>query len=430
MSRPHMGAMNNDDIDDLLGWPELDPVALHGLAGQIVKSIEPHSEADPAALLVQTLAAFGNAAGRNAYYQVEADHHHTNIYAVLVGPTSKGRKGTSRSHVTRLMESADECWTINCMQSGLSSGEGLIWAVRDPIEKQEPIKDKSRVTGYQTVIVDSGVDDKRLLVTESEFASTLRVMGRDGNTLSAIIRDAWDTGKLRTIVKNAPARATGAHISIIGHITAGELLRYLDSTEAANGFANRFLWLCVRRSKCLPEGGQIHSETFGPILRGLNDALDCARKAGRVTRDEEARRNWHKIYPELSEGQSGLLGAITGRAEAQVVRLALLYALLDCSPDIRKAHLAAALALWEYCEQSVMTIFGDSMGDPVADQILKALRSKKPNGMNRTEISGLFQRHVKAVQIDRSLELLLKEGKIRREDIPTEGRPIEMWFAV
>jgi predicted transcriptional regulator len=70
------------------------------------------------------------------------------------------------------------------------------------------------------------------------------------------------------------------------------------------------------------------------------------------------------------------------------------------------------------------------MGDPVADQILKALRSKKPNGMNRTEISGLFQRHVKAVQIDRSLELLLKEGKIRREDIPTEGRPIEMWFAV
>jgi hypothetical protein len=51
MSRPHMSAMNNDDIDDLLGWPQLDPAALHGLAGQIVESIEPHSEAAPAALL-------------------------------------------------------------------------------------------------------------------------------------------------------------------------------------------------------------------------------------------------------------------------------------------------------------------------------------------------------------------------------------------
>jgi hypothetical protein len=37
----------------------LAPEALYGLAGEIVHRLEPHSEADPAALLVSTLATFG-----------------------------------------------------------------------------------------------------------------------------------------------------------------------------------------------------------------------------------------------------------------------------------------------------------------------------------------------------------------------------------
>jgi len=439
---PHMGTMTDDDVagltpDEKEPWPDpLDPAALHGLVGDIVRTIEPHTEADPVALLIQTLAAFGSAAGRNAYYQVEADRHYTNINVKLVGRTSKARKGLSRSHVMRLMQSADDRWASKCVQSGLSSGEGLIWAVRDPIEKQEPIKEKSGVTGYRTVIADAGVKDKRLLVVESEFASTLRVLGRDGNILSAIIRDAWDTGNLRTLTKNSPAQATGAHISIIGHITAEELLRYLDNTEAANGFANRSLWACVCRSKCLPLGGHIEEKDFDDIVRRLKQALDHARKAGRLEWDPESLQSWKTVYAELSEGQPGLLGAMTARAEAQVVRLALLYALLDCSTTIRQPHLTAALALWEYCEQSVAAIFGDRLGNPIADVILTALRSTSPNGLTRTQISGLFKRHVKATQIDQALKLLSKKelpskkGKIRCQSVETQGRWAEMWFAV
>jgi hypothetical protein len=411
-------------------WPApLASAAFHGLPGDIVRTIEPHTEADPVALLIQMLVAFGNAIGRNAYYQVEADQHYANIYVVLVGNTSKGRKGTSKSHVMRLMRSVDEQWATERAVSGLSSGEGLIWAVRDLIEKQEAIKENSRVTGYRMVTDDPGIEDKRLLVTESELASTLRVLGRDGNTLSAVVRDAWDHGNLRTLVKNSPAKATDAHISIIGHITATELLRYLDNTEAANGFANRFLWVCVRRSKCLPEGGNIEAENFDLITRRLKQALDFARVAGRLKWSAEARESWYKVYPNLSDGQPGLLGAVTGRAEAQVVRLALLYALLDCSPEIRQAHLAAALAIWDYCDESVFTIFGDRMGDPIADEILAALRSSG-RGLTRTQISGLFNRHAKAERISQALDLLSRQGKIRPDSIGTDGRTAECWYAV
>ena len=103
-------------------------------------------------------------------------------------------------------------------------GKGLIWAVRDPIEKQKPITGKGgSVMRYQTVIDDHGINDKRLLVIQPEFASMLQVMSRSGNTLSTTLREAWESGVLQTMVKNSPAKATGAHISIVGHITVDEL---------------------------------------------------------------------------------------------------------------------------------------------------------------------------------------------------------------
>jgi len=411
-------------------WPEPPAEeAFYGLPGEIVRAIEPHSEADPVALLAQLLTMFGNVIGRSAHYVVEADQHTCNLYIALVGATSKSRKGTSASRILRLLESIEPAWTSERIQDGLSSGEGLIWAVRDAIETQHPIKERGRVVGYQMVIDDAGVSDKRLLVIQPELASTLRVMTRDGNILSATVRQAWDTGHLRILNKNSPATATGAHISVIGHITKDELRRYLDRTECGNGFANRFLWICVKRSQCLPEGGSLLDSKLKPLQEKLHKAIDSARTVTRIQRDDEARADWHKVYPELSDGKPGLLGSVTARAEAQVVRLSCLYALLDMSTVIRKEHLAAALAFWEYSDNSARFIFGDAVGDPVGDEILRALRAN-PRGLTRTEISDLFKRHKDSEQIQRVLTALTEAGLIRSVTEPTPGRAVERWFAV
>lgn len=423
---------NIDNADEFLNvatWPApLAPEALYGLAGDVVCAIEPHSEADPAALLVQFLTMFGNVIGRSAHFIAEADRHYTNIFTTLVGATAKGRKGTSQGQIQNLFNSVDEDWGRNRVQSGLSSGEGLIWAVRDPVEKTEPIREKKKITGYQKVIIDQGVEDKRLLAFEGELASTLRVLGRDGNTLSALIRQAWDKGDLRVLTKNNPAQATSAHISIIGHITRDELRRYLDTTEAGNGFANRFLWVCVRRSKSLPFGGRLQEVKILPIIKRLSEAVISARSMKELKRDDEANALWAEIYDELSEGKPGLLGAIISRAEPQVMRLACLYALLDCSAVICRRHLKAGLALWRYCEESAQFIFGDSLGDPVADEILRALR-QAVSGMTRTEIRDLFGRHRNAREISRALTTLSEQGLVSSIQEETEGRPAERWFA-
>jgi hypothetical protein len=406
------------------------PAAFHGLVGDIVDRIDPHTEADPTVILIQSLAAYGSAIGRIPFAKVESSHHHGNLFAVLVGESSKARKGTSWNHVLTIFERADETWQKNCVVNGLSSGEGLIWHVRDAIEETKPVREKGKYTGeYEIVITDQGIADKRLCVQEGEFANVLKVMAREGNTLSPVIRSAWDSGHLRSLTKNFPGKSTDAHISIIGHITRPELRRLLTETESANGFANRFLWLAVRRSKCLPEGGNMESENLNDLVMRLFKAIEFARNAKEIKRSTAASKLWAKVYPKLSEGKSGVLGAMTARAEAQVLRLSILYALLDCSHTVEPGHLKAALALWSYCERSAYWIFGTGTGDVNADKILASLRGAGSWGLMRTEISqDVFKNNVSSYVLDGALDILYHSGAAYFTTEVTATKPRERWF--
>jgi hypothetical protein len=324
-------------------WPEpLHDDAFHGVAGELVRVLEPRTEADVAALLVQTLVGWGNMAGRGPYYLVEADYHHANEYSVLVGVSSKARKGTSWGRIESIQRVLDSHWTDNCLLEGVGSGEGLLDALAG--------------------------EDKRALVNEGEFARLLAIISREGSTISANLRTAWDKGKLSLKTRQNKVNVTGAHVSMIGHITRDELLRRLDATEMANGFGNRILWVCVKRSKKLPHGGGI-SDDLAPISRRISEITDQVRRMGntRMEFDAEARLLWEQVYDELSEGRPGMLGAMTSRAEAHVVRLSLTYALLDCTEKNRSRkigveHLKAALAVWRYCEDSCRYIWGRCTG--------------------------------------------------------------------
>lgn len=405
--------------------PEIDPAAFYGLAGEIVRAIEKDTESDPVAILAQVLVAFGAIVGRGPHCRVEADEHYVNLFVILCGATSKARKGTSWGRVYEFFRSMPE-WPR--MESGLSSGEGLKYAVRDPVMRPE----KDKVTGTFTMLeADPGISDKRLLVREGEFSQALRQAARPGNVLSAVIREAWDSGSLRTLTKTDQITATGAHICIIGHITADELRAELTATDTANGFANRFLFVATRRSKVLPFGGEeVPRNVLDGFTARLKAAATHARKLGEVSMTPAARSTWASVYPALSEGSPGLYGSVTARAEAQVLRLSLVYALVDSADQIDVPHLMAALALWEYCAASAAFIFGDALGDPVADDLLAALRVAGAPGMTRTEISHHFKRHRTAERITSALTLLQSRRRAtveRRTD--TRGAPVEIWRA-
>ena len=224
-------------------WPIPDPAMFHGLAGEVVATILPNTEADAVALLVNYLAYFGNVIGRVPFFRVGETDHYTNIYGVLVGETAS-RKGTAADRVTAIFRPIDLDW-VQRKTGGMSSGEGLIHEIRDPIFVMK---------GGNLQLSDPGVTDKRQMIEETEFSQVLNVMQRDGNNLSRMVRDAWDCRPvLKTKVRHSPLMVTNPFISIMAHITPGELQRKLDELAYFNGFANRFLFVCVQRSKEVPD---------------------------------------------------------------------------------------------------------------------------------------------------------------------------------
>jgi hypothetical protein len=404
-------------------WPKLEPAALYGLAGEVTVALKPITESDPVALLLQFLTCFGNAIGRASYYEVESTRHYGNLFIVLAGNTSKARKGTSFERIRNLFRPCIPTWERERIQGGMSSGEGIISAVRDPVWGMRK--------GVEEM-VDPGVTDKRLLLVEHEFYQALAVLHREGNTLSRVIRDAWDCREELGTQTKQRMQATEACISIIAHITIEELQRCLDETSMANGFANRFLFACVKRAAILPFGGQLSERESQRLGEQISETLAAAQNATPIKFSTPASERWEAEYEELSRGSNGLLAHIASRGEAQVVRLSLLYALLDRSPEIDLVHLEAALAVWRFCAASARYIFGDKTGDPAADVIMQALRAKAPGGLMKRDLFALFYGRATAASINGVLARLQATGKaINRTEQPTAGgRPREMWYAL
>jgi hypothetical protein len=386
--------------------PALADPALYGLAGLVVRSLAPHTEADPAAVLLQFLAAFGNLVGPAPHCLVGSARHGLNLFVVLVGESSKARKGTSWRQISSLFAEADPGWAASRVTATRPTAGSIIRALRD----QQP------------------VTDRRLFLLAEEFASVLHVLGRETGQLSPLLRCAWDGGDLCAHDGHHSLQATNAHISIVGHVTQSELAHRLSRTESYNGFANRCLWTSVRRSQSLPEGGSLPPEQLSALARELRRSLDWVRGQTEIlfSRNPAARELWNDRYPALSQGRPDVYGAATSRAEAQVLRLSAIYAALDCSPLVDACHLQAALAVWDYCQASARLFFDTAPIDPTARRIGEALDAS-PQGLTRGQIRGLFHCHVSKERIDLALEQLMGLGLINRETLPGRGRPSTLW---
>lgn len=389
--------------------------AFHGLAGAIIRKIESHTEADAGAMLIQLLVAFGNCVGRGPHFRVEDTAHFPTEFAVIVGRSSKGRKGTSFNRIVGLLETADPDWRRDCQAHGLVSGEGIVHAIRDA------------APGKNGEIVE-GIADKRLLIVEEELGGALTAAARKENTLTATLRSAWDGKDLRTLAKNSHERATAPHVSLIGHVTLDELKTKLRGDALSNGFANRFLWIYATRARLLPDGGTLRASDLYREGEALKNAVTFARTIGELTRDDEAAELWRSEYERLSNERPGTVGAVTSRMEAHAVRLALIYALLDGSPMICAAHLRAALAVCDYALRSAEYCFGGLSAD--ARAILAALSTRFPDWLARSDITReVFKGHRTAGALDAAFHELQSANLAECRHESTSGAPRELWRA-
>lgn len=390
-------------------WPTLGADAYHGLTGEFVRLYDPYTEADPAAVLFCWLATAGCWFGPNFYIKGGNTRHPGKVWPLITGDTSTGAKGTAIAVTRGFWFDFDRQFVLSCTANGLSTGEGLIRAVRDPNgdDPSEP--------GY-----DEGVEDKRLWVDAPEFASVLERSRREGNSLSATLRETYDWAILQTLTSGSPLRATDSHIVIVPQITPSELVAKLTATDVANGLANRFMTVCSRMSKLLPEGNDPSPDAvrdFGSHLQSSRTAIELTArgKAWELRRTEAARKLWDEEYRrrfgERTDEPESPVKALLARWHANSARMSVVYALLDGQLEVDEIHVRAALAAWDYVEASTRFVFGSEAGDRDLGRLLEYVNAAGDKGRTRSAISAeLFQRNRTKKELDLLLDKLLGRG--------------------
>lgn len=392
--------------------PAASPDLYHGILGEIVTAAAPSTEADPVGVLGSLLAGCGVALGDGPHVQIGNTRHPLLIWPLLFGRTGSGRKGEAGETASLFLKKAAATY-LDISVTGLSSGEGLIERIRDPDTTNE--KD----TG--------GTDEKRLAVTEPEFASVMARAKREGSTLAYVLREAW-TGKALSVLNRKALHAKTSHVGITGHITPKEFRLRLAEAEMAGGTFNRFLPLYVERSKKLPIPAGVALPVVDRLGGKLSDAITYGKPTRTIGLDDEAVNLWtDELYDELSaaDDEDSAWTQFTQRAAPYCRRIAALYAVLDRRYIVSKADLAAAAALVRYSIGSARYVLDARMRDPRTDRIRRAVDAAGDTGLTRKQISDLFSRNVTKVQLDELLAQLVDTGHYERVSIPTGGRPAE-----
>jgi hypothetical protein len=257
------------------------------------------------------------------------------------------------------------------------------------------------------------------------------VASRPANTLSTTIRKAWDAKQwLHTEGKVSPEKATAAHISMIGHVTIKELLDCLKEVENRNGFSNRVLWIATKRGEKFPLPPWInwpvnHSGILGR-LKKIVENLSLSRE---LEWNTQAKKDWCAFYNSIKGSGDGIIGSIIARSDAHVLRLTMLFTVLDGSSLMQPQHLKAAIAFWQYCERSACWIFGEKTGNKNADKIHWALQ-REPKGITRTKLAlEVFNNHISKTNMDIAFGTLVDADLAYFKSERVNGdKPVQRWF--
>lgn len=412
--RPDRTTVDRDRAQDVTkeeettGPPAADPVMYRGVVGDIVAAATPTTEADPVGIFVSLLAAVGVAIGPGPFVQVGNTRHPLLVWPLLFGSTGSGRKGEATNTASLFVGQALP-WFSAFIAGGLSSGEGLIERVRDVADEDD----------------SGGTEDKRLLVIEPEFASVMARSRREGNTLAAVLRQAWDGGALSVLNKTA-VRASSSHIAIIGHITPREFRLRLAETELTGGTYNRFFPFFVDRNGKIPLPPGVADKVLAKHAGQLAKSIEQARKVGRVQLDPGATKLWQNtLYDEFTASDDDDLSwtEFTRRAAPYCLRIGAVHAVMEGQNLISAEDLAAAAALVRYSVASAKYVLDRRLRDPRMDRVRRAIDQAGPRGLGRTEISDLFSRNVAKKVLDEILADLTTAGGYEEFQAPTSGRP-------
>lgn len=436
--RKQKGQQEEEFSPYVLSRPELHNVALFGVLRDMVDAACANSEAVRPTVAIHIIARFAATIGRTAFIQIGDEKRHLRMNALIVGPTAKGRKGTSAQMPNELFRKAE----LQPVSEGalfrpelrkltsLATGEGLIYMVRDAFYDHEGN------------LVDAGVDDKRLLFDVSEFAGVLAQARREAATISTVLRDAFDGIRLVTPTKTSFCEASDTHIVVIGSVPETEIVKTLTSTDITNGLANRFPMFYSVRTKIVPMPKATDPKLMQGFVEHLSQAIEEAAKCNEIPMDDDALDYWYDIYHMIEEkAHPPAVAALLARQSTYTLIFAALLALLNRQSVIQRDHLDAALAWVQFWEDTTLFVFSSGEQNEQAirmkglkDEIVQTIATlggvKVKHSDVADKVTNKYQKGWPlAADVKIAMEQLERESppRIYSETLATGGRPSNLY---
>jgi len=400
--------------------PQPDPACLHGLIGDVARAGSDGTETNAYAIAANFMVYLSCAVGRGVYLPIGNTRHHARLFCLHIGRSGRGRKGDAVSLVLRIdqaLRAIDNAFAPQIHRGGLSTREGLAALIHDGYRQGR--QDVPAIEDKRPWVVESEFAN---VLVESEFANVLHQGRRDGNTLSAALRDCWDGVDLKPATKSNRLYASDPHVCLSGAISPGELTSLMSARDLTNGFANRFLMIWAERSRMLPFPKETPQAVVEHLARRTLEVLAFVRADRHGEREHlrmelSAQAQWR--YAQLYRGElnddlgDGIIGGLLERRAPMLLRLAMLMALADLQTRIDVQHIDAAMAWIRHSTASVRFVFVSAAEEAKLAQVLelsnRVLAFLHERGQaTRSQISvKCFRGKVSKVRLDACLEQLL-----------------------
>ncbi|MFC1507968.1 hypothetical protein ACFL5R_01925 [Pseudomonadota bacterium] len=400
--------------DPLKIRPELQPVGFYGVLGSAAQVLCDGYRALPSFVALSLMARIcasiykGNVKVVNGEQETEL-----RMNALLVMKTGGG-KGLGEGRAELLIERSgllsqldeDEIPLFATVhEGGLSTTEGIVADLRD--ESTDKNGD-----------IIPGVNDKRRVYLEEEFANIFSKTQSSNSNLSATIRRLFDGGSLSPLIKHDRISCTDPHVSIIGHITPKEFLEKLTSNDLYNGFSNRFITLMGIPKPVIAFPTKLDKEAISHLSEELVSAVKwCNAEERQLTMSDCFKELWEVEVVRISElGASDSLEAtLMVRAPHYAIMISGLFAALDKTCTMEEKHLRAALAWIDHWHDSVRYLFNTEreameaerrreISDAVLAAITTVISETRTNEVRRTDLSKFLGKRYTSKQVTTALQ--------------------------
>ncbi len=409
------------------GWPRMPEAAFYGLAAMLTQIIgEENCEADWGALLVTVLTSAAACFGAECTLRLRSNDYPARLYTALIS-TSPAHQGAAFRSVREVFMAAQNSSRARRKFAAATLGYEQLVTGDDFIKMILDIahEDDGEPTG--PVLLEDKASPHRLIAIR-QFGPTLNNIRRSNSPLGPMLSEAWYSAEFNLIDRSRTRIPARAHVCLLGQVPLDVLRTMRQDDPGFNATCSQFLWTLMRPREAVWSPESTDREKLTGLTGRVASTIGYARKQKRVHLSAESEEMWRReLYPQLAQEPPGVVGTICSLGSEMVLRLSLVYALLDESALVLPAHLRAADAVWRYCRASVRYIFGQTARATLDKRIRNALSS---GPKTQSELHRHFGNNFAIEVLVAALSELQARGLVEWSTTgggPGKGRPVTTW---